>query len=221
MPGPGDQARFRYPSDAILLVQGGHTVGAWLSFNSRSIGPSVKMKTLQDLTGLTFDQWVVQKGYFSDNGKNSDLAELSPTEVLDNFFAAINQGNKTRAVACLSPRNLLESLTNNLEPGRLYNNGFSLRNSLVENIVEGKPISYKLFDPEHTAVELKEVGDRKKVEIYVSLHLKWRDAVFNTPNGMSGRFALLYKFENGWKLDGLEQGLRTKVISLIDKYINI
>ena len=206
LPGPGDQAQYSYPSDLIMLVRDGKTVGAWLSFNTRSIGPSVRKKTLQDLTGLTFDQWSAREGYFSDAGKNSDLAALSPTEVIAAFFTAIDQGNKTRAVACLTPQNLLGSLTDNLEPGRLYNNGFSTGNSLVENIIEGEPISYKLLDPDHPSVELNEVGNRQKIEVYATLRLKWRDAAFNTANGISGRFAVLYKEENGWKLDGLGTG---------------
>ena len=206
LPGSGDNARFKYPSNAILLVQDGHTVGAWLSFNTRSIGPSVRKRTLQELTGLAFEQWVARERYFTDTGRNSDLAGLAPTEVMDTFFAAINQGDKTRAVACLSPQNLLESLTMNLDTGHLYNQGFNQNNSMVENIIEAKPISYKLLDPEHLAIEIKEVGNRKRVEIAVNLYIKWRDPVFNTSDGKSVRFAILDRYENGWKLDGFGTG---------------
>lgn len=207
LPGQGDNAVFQYPTNAILLVQEGKTVGAWLSFNIVGIGPSVRKKTLQDLTGLTFEQWADRQGYFSDAGSNSDLEGFSPTEVIDNFFSAINRGDKTRAVACLSPRDLLESLTVNLGPGRLYNQGFGENNSFVENIVEGNPISYELYEPGGYINKLEEVGNRKNIGVAVKLKsFKWRSPAVDSPEGECTMFAVLTKYKNGWKLDGLSTG---------------
>lgn len=207
LPGQGGNAGFQYPSNVILLVQEGKTVGAWLSFNTVSIGPSVRRKTLEDLTGLAFEQWVDQQDYFFDAGGNGDLEGLSPTEVVDNFFSAINKGDKARAVACLSPRGLLGALTVNLPSGCLYNNGFGHNNSLVENIVEGNPISYELYEPGVPVNKLKEVGDRKYIGVAVKLkNLKWRDPAVDFSEGECTRFAALTKYKNGWKLDGLGTG---------------
>ena len=207
LPGSGEQAKFSYPSNAILIVENRQVVGAWLAFNIQSIGPSVKKRTLDEVTGLSFEEWVKREQYFNTSGTNSDLASLSPTQVVDIFFDSINKGDKVRANACLTPQSLLESLTMNLEPGHLYNDGFSQNNSLVENIVKGKPIAYRRFlDPEKPAVEIQELGERKKIEIVVDLELEWRDPAFNTPEGKSTRFAVLKKFDNGWKLDGLGTG---------------
>lgn len=207
LPGSGEQAKFNYPSNAILIVENRQIVGAWLAFNIQSIGPSVKKRTLDEVTGLSFEEWVKREHYFNTSGTNSDLASLSPTQVIDIFFDSINKGDKVRANACLTPQSLLESLTMNLEPGHLYNDGFSQHNSLVENIVKGNPIAFRRFlDPEKPAVEIKELGERKKIEIVVDLELEWRDPVFNTPEGKSTRFAVLEKFDNGWKIDGLGTG---------------
>ena len=126
--------------------------------------------------------------------------------MIDTFFDAINEGDKTRAYGCLSPQYLLESLTMNLEPGRLYNDNFSQRNSLVENIVEGQPIAYRLLDPENPTVEVKELENREKVMIEVSLEIQWQAAVLNTPDGKETRFAVLKKYHNGWKLGSLGTG---------------
>lgn len=42
LPGSGAQESFSYPSNAILIVENRQVVGAWLAFNTQSIGPSVK-----------------------------------------------------------------------------------------------------------------------------------------------------------------------------------
>lgn len=205
LPGEGDNARHQYPSNAILLVQDGQVAGAWLSFNTVCVGPSVTKKTLQDLTGFTFEQWVDRQPYFSDAGSNSDLEGLSPTEVIDSFFSAINKGDKVRAVACLSPQTLLESLTVNLEPNLLYNQGFNRDNSQIENLVEGNPISYELYEPGSYSV--KEIGNLKSIGIAVRLkNIKWRDPAYDIPEENSIMFTTLTKYKNGWKLDGLATG---------------
>lgn len=207
LPGSGDSARFQYPSNAILLVKDGQVAGAWLALNIASIGPSVTKKTLQDLTGLTFEQWVDRQPYFSDAGSNSNLEGLSPTEVVDTFFSAINKGDKSRAVACLSPQTLRESLTVNLVPGHLYHQGFNQDNSIVENLAEGNPASYELYDPERPVNKLKEIGNRKQIGVEVKLkNIKWLDPSVDNPEGNTTRFARLTKYKNGWKLDGLGTG---------------
>lgn len=132
---------------------------------------------------------------------------LGPTQVIDTFFDSINKGDKIRAYACLSPQSLLESLTVNMEPGHLYHDGFNQNNSMVENIVKGKHIEYRrLYDPENHTMEIKDLGERKNVGIEVNLELEWKHPAFNTADGKSTRFAILKKYDNGWKLEGLGTG---------------
>ena len=207
LPGSGTQASCNYPSNAILIVENGQVVGAWLAFNTQTIGPSVKKRTLSEITGLGFEEWVKHQHYFETSGTNADLASLSPTQMIDTFFDSINKGDKIRAYACLSPQSLLESLTVNLEPGHLYNDGFSQNNSLVDNIVKGKPIEYqRVYDPENHTIEIKDLGERKKVGIEVNLEIEWKHPAFNTLDGKSTRFAILDKYNNGWKLYELGTG---------------
>jgi hypothetical protein len=207
LPGSGTQSIFSYPSNVILIVDNKQVVGAWLAFNTQSIGPSVRKRTLSDITGLSFEEWVKREHYFEASGTNADLASLSPTQVIDTFFDSINKGDKVRAYACLSPQRLLESLTVNSEPGHLYNDKFSQNNSLVENIVKGKPAEYlRVYDPENHLVEIKELGERKKIGIEVNLEIQWKNPAFNDSDGKSTRFAILDKYNNGWKLYELGTG---------------
>jgi hypothetical protein len=203
LPGTGEEARFHYPSNVVLLVKGQQVAGAWLAFNVTGIGPSVQKHDLQEITGLTFEQWVEREKYFADPGANADLAGLSPTQVLSAFFEAIDKGDKVRANACLSPQSLLDCLTMNLEPGnlqpgRLYNPGFGKNNSLVESIVQARPLFYGKAPGNQTSQTTEEIA--------VHLYIQWADAVFNTPGNVQTLFAIMEKDANGWKLDSLGTG---------------
>ena len=120
LPGEGEQSQFKYPSDLILLVDDKKVVGAWLNFNKWSIGPSIKKHSLLDISGLAYEEWIAGEGLFSSVGKNADIASLEPIDLLKAFFKAINEGDKDRANACLSPIELRSSLTVNLEKDHLY-----------------------------------------------------------------------------------------------------
>lgn len=205
LPGYDEQSKYTYPSKVTILVKDNNTVGAWLNFNVNSIGPSVNKKSLEDITGLSFDKWVERENYFSDYGQNGDLEKLSPKEVIEVFFDSINKGDKTRAISCLGHYSLLQSLTTNKDNNKLYNPNFSNNNSMVYNIVEGRPISYKLLDPDDLS-ELQEIGDRKTIEFAMEMYIKWKDDIFNSPDYMETRFAILTKYKNGWKLEGFGTG---------------
>jgi hypothetical protein len=205
LPGSGEQKEFSYPSNLVLLVQSGNTVGAWLEFNIQSIGPSIKKRSLTDITGLTFEEWTEREGLFAEEGENSDLASLDHFELLDAFFQAIQDGNHTRARACLNPNALLTALTVNRQTHQLYNPDFGGENALSESIVEAKPTSYKVMDYD-TGSEIKDIGDRTTLNIVVDLYMKSLNPVFNTPDGRETRFAVLTKHANGWKIGGFGTG---------------
>lgn len=203
LPGQGDQSKFSYPSYAILLVENQKVKGAYLCFNRTEIGPSVKKHYIKDITGLAFEEWVQKENLFSDMGSNGDLSSLEPVDLLKAYFKAIDDGNKVRAYSCLSPVQMLSSLTMNPDKKQLYNSGFSSNNSMVENIISASPLSFKLMDPD-TLKEIQEMGNRTRIKVAVTADIKWRDNA--SPGGREIRFAILTKYKNGWKLEGLGTG---------------
>ena len=205
LPGEGDSSIYSYPTNVILLVTDNTTVGAWLNFNVNNIGPSINKKSFEEITGLEIHEWINQKGYFSTSSGNDDLNDLSPIEVLDEFFEAINNGNKEKALSFIGPYSQLQSLTMNKGNNVLYNSEFGNNNSMVYNIVEAKAHSYKLLDPE-SLEEIDKVGDRSKIELAVEMHLVWKNEEFNTPNNNTIRFPILVKYSNGWKIEGFGTG---------------
>lgn len=163
-------------------------------------------RKLEEITGESFEEWLKAEGYFTESGTNSDLAHLDPVKVIKAFLAAINEGDKTRANACLSPKALLSTLTMNREPKCLYNPGFGPNNSLVENIISGRLLSWKFYDPKEPAKEAREIGDRQTIGVAAQMELRWREDAFNTPSGRTTRFFILSKSYLGWKIDGLGTG---------------
>ncbi|MCL4424001.1 MAG: DUF4830 domain-containing protein [Firmicutes bacterium] len=207
LPGKGPNSQYRYPSNVVLLLREDKVVGAWLEFNSLDIGPSVRKRDLEEIAGKSLEEWLKDEGYFYDDGKNADLADLGPVEVVKAFLGATNAGDKRRANACLSPRFLISALTMNREPASLYNRGFTPSNSIVENIRSGKLLSWKFYDPEEPAQEIKNLGDRQKIGVVAELgDLQWRDEAFNTPSGRGIRFFILAKTYLGWKIEGIGTG---------------
>lgn len=206
LPGQGEQSKFTYDSDVILLVDSQKVVGAWLAFNRWTIGPSVNKRYLEDITGLGFSEWVEKKGLFSDMGINRDLVKLDPVGLLKAFFKAVTDGDKKRAYCCMDPQELLESLTVNKQVNCLYNPGFGQNNSMVENIVKAVPKSFNVADVMNHYKEISKVTDQKALEVTVTLNIQWRDDAFNTPEGDAIRFTNMRKYKTGWKLWGLGTG---------------
>lgn len=205
LPGEGENEAYTYPANATLLVSDHLTVGAWLNFNVSNVGPSINKKSFRDITGLEIHEWIEQEGYFAASDDREETGDLSPTEVLDAFFDAINDGDRERAISFLGPYAQLQSLTVNKEDDALYNPEFGSHNSLVYNIVEAAALSYRMLDPESLET-IDDIGDRTEIEFALDMHLVWQDEAFNTPDGKAVRFPLLHKYGSGWKIEGFGTG---------------
>lgn len=200
---------FRYPSNVVILRDDDQIKGAWLMFNTGSIGPSLGMNDFETITGKAFENWVWDEGILVLT--TSYLP--SPEATIQNFFSAIQSGDKQNANACLTPSSLLSSLTSNLNRSeRLYHEGFNADNSLVENIISATDVeiisyygnqSLKPIENDQAYFDAMPLGTRIGVEI--SLKLKWRENQFNV-EGKDTRFGVLQKTPYGWKFDGLGTG---------------
>lgn len=205
LPGRGQQNEFKYPSKVVLLVNDNQVAGAWLTFNSWGVGPSVKLNYLEDITGLSYEDWFYQQNLLTKTEKNQDLKSMGPVEVLDAFCKAIEAGDAVRVNACMSPKSMLDSLTVNLPENALYHPDYNRSNSFIGNLLEAKLLSYRLMDSD-TKKEINSIGNRTKVEIDATMQIKWADEAFNSPDGKDSRFAVMQKYPDGWKLLGLGTG---------------
>ncbi len=200
---------FIRPANAVVLRESGKIKGAWLMYNTMVIGPSLDQHYLEDITGKTFNDWVWDEGVIFL--QTSYLP--SPDATLRIFFEAINSGDKKIANTCLSPSYMLQSLTMNQDFSKgLYQDGFKIDNSLVENIVSATDIGIVSYFDNKT---MQPIEDREAfydampigthIEIELLLNLVWQDDMFNS-EGKQTRFAVLEKTRYGWKFEGLGTG---------------
>jgi hypothetical protein len=201
IPGDGDPKNKCSSNNVVLLVNNQKVVGAWIAFNQFEVGPSVKKHYLKDITGLDFEDWTQKKGLFSELGKNKDIASFPPADVVKTFFKAIDDGDKTRAYECLTPTEMLYSLTTNLgtDQGKerenlLYNLKFVKMNSRVEAMAKIKPISFILKDPKNWS-DIKNADNRTEVAVVTT----W----ININNSKDGTSVTLKKYANGWKIKSM------------------
>jgi len=200
---------FEHPINAVILRTDGQVKGAWLTYNTSVVGPSLEWDYLEDLTGKIFQEWVWDEGLFVMT--TSYLP--SPEATINAFFEAIQAGNKQKASACLTPGSFLNSLTTNHDFSKgLYHEGFNENNSMIENIVSATDVeiisyyhntTFKPVEENQAYFDAMPIGTRIGVEI--SLNLEWKESAFNA-EGKDTRFALLEKTPYGWKLDGLGTG---------------
>ena len=207
--GQDQEAAFKYPSNVVILREGDAIKGAWLTFNTSSIGPSLELDHLEAITGQTFDQWVWSEGLFVMT--TSYLP--SPDATIHAYFDAIQAGDKQKANACMTPSSFLDSLTTNLDYSKqLYHENFNANNCMAENIVRAseveivsyyEPMSIKPIENNQTYFNAMPFGTRIGVEI--ALNLEWKEPAFNA-EGVDTRFAVLEKTPFGWKIEGLGTG---------------
>ena len=200
---------FEHPTNAVVLRADGQVKGAWLTYNTSAVGPSLEWDSLEDLTGKTFEDWVWDEGIFVMT--TSYLP--SPEATINNFFEAIQTGNKQKASACLTPGSFLNSLTTNHDFSKsLYQTNFNENNSMVENIVSATDVeivsyyhntTFKPVENNQAYFDAMPIGTRINAEI--SLNLEWKLSAFNS-EGKDTRFVTLEKTPYGWKMDGLATG---------------
>jgi hypothetical protein len=207
-------SRFTRPADVVILRAENQIVGAWLMYNIGTVGPSLEGKSMEAITGMNFDNWLINEGIFKNPTEFSALETQSPFEVLEVYIDSVDRGNLRKANACLTPGSLAQSLTMNLFPssGKLYHSDFNEDNSATDNIVSASDLEIvRIFDPntlepiDRTKIRVAMLdGDR--IEIEVRLNLEWKQEAFNNPGEKSTRFAILKKYPFGWKLDGFGTG---------------
>ena len=200
--GRGPDLKYKYPSKLILLVNNKNVVGAWYSFNNTTIGPSLNHNYIEQITGMPYETWLEKENLFTNLGENNDLLNLEPTDVIKAFCKAINDGNKKRALSCLTPKSIQQSLTMNLHnTNGLFHLNFNSDNSLVHSLLNCNiQNNFKILDPDCPTKILNSTNNITKIEVSVTLDAKWVNATFN---GSSTKYIIMEKHSSGWKIDSI------------------
>lgn len=149
---------------AVVVRAEGRIVGAWLDHGSRS--QSLKGRTLEDVTGKSFDDWVTSLIDPTDPMEQR-LSKMSPEEIIETYFSSIDRKDYTMAHACESRSRLMGYLTSNSGLGCrcLYSEGF-----LDESGVDlGNYISVKVLQVTRADGQGAYVADGSGVKYQVRL----------------------------------------------------
>ncbi|HZK24128.1 MAG TPA: DUF4829 domain-containing protein [Oscillospiraceae bacterium] len=106
---------------AVIVHHADKIIGAWLDAGRHyGFACSLDGKTLEEVTNKSWDQWIVSHIDY-DDPLEKELALKSPEDIIQTYYAAINNKDDKRAYACLSRENLSSYLFSNLDNYYLMN----------------------------------------------------------------------------------------------------
>lgn len=188
---------FTNAADLILLVKSNRVAGAYLTnvdaAVGRTLGPSVRMKYFDDITGMDFDEWADNSNLFSDNCSN--YKNYNPEEIIKEFCKDINENNKKKASAFLSYSVKLKALNENVPDNLLYNKEYNFLNSQFGNIERADYKNNIIYLGGESSNPIDKIGNRKEIQVYVIIDFKLKNDI-----GQFYHFCKMYKTKNGWKL---------------------
>lgn len=107
---PYDDAR------GIAITVNGYVIGAWIDAGTYlDLACALDGRTLQDITGLTWGQWLVETGVVNTENKlEKSIATISPEQIVHAYYEAINEHNYSLAYAYFTREELVGYLFANM-----------------------------------------------------------------------------------------------------------
>jgi hypothetical protein len=139
---------------AIVVKNGNEIIGAFISSGRHSAftACSLKGNRFEDVTGLAINQWITNM--VTADQTESELSQLEPEKVIEEYFKALNQKDERMALYCMWKGSLLEKLTANMPNEGLFMESSYLplsgsnwgAKSVFDNLKSVKLIEVKLLD---------------------------------------------------------------------------
>lgn len=108
----------------VVVRSEGNIIGAWLALGRHyCFACSLKGHTLEDITGKGFEEWAT---FLIDTNDPMEqrLSTMTPEQILETYYTAIDQKDYTTAHACESRKLLLGYIASNMDDRLLHNDGF-------------------------------------------------------------------------------------------------
>lgn len=189
---------------AVVVRSEGKIIGAWLALGRHhTFACSLEEHTLEEVAGKTFDDWVVAL-IDPNDPLEEELSAMSPEEVLEAYYSAIDRKDYATAHACESRSNLLRYLATNMDNDRLYNDGFGEESGRGL----GNFISVKFLGATRAEeFERAEAGYGGMRCYYVSVE-QYRKVLAGGPDGQAGYFVSMKQEtpKTGWRINAIGTG---------------
>jgi len=185
----------------IVVKKGGKIIGAFISAGRHSTlnACSLNGNSFEKVTGKTFNEWLEEM--VRPDEIEARLAKLTPEQVIEEYFTALDKKNIEVAKRCISKKTLLESLTVNMENSELFNE------SLVLPLAGGGIGAKSNFDNLKSAkllkVELIEEPDKYTKIFRVTVDLKYKKEVILSNGKQDWDCHMIYETpQTGWRIEG-------------------
>ncbi len=190
---------------AVIVHYGEEVVGAWLDMGRHyAFACSLNGRTMEAVTQKQWEEWI--PGVINpEDPVEQRLAELTPEEIIHEYYAALDRGDHAAAYACLSRRNLSSYLFSNMDNDLLYNQSYEdnfLGSSGLSNITAAEVLKIERWE------DLEEMHYPPGTQVYeVNVNLEVKIPV-TYESGPQTRFISLSKETpaTGWRIDAIGTG---------------
>lgn len=186
----------------IVVKNGGKIIGAFISAGRHSAfnACSLKGNSFEKVTGQTLYEWLADR--IERDGIEKRLSELEPEQIIEEYFAALDQKNVETARYCISKKTLLENLTINMPKDELFNerNGLPLTDANIgAKSSFDNPKSAKLLK-----TELIKEPDKNTKVFRVTVDLQYNEEWTVSNGEQYWDCRMVYESpQTGWKIEGL------------------
>ncbi|NLB51861.1 MAG: DUF4829 domain-containing protein [Syntrophomonadaceae bacterium] len=184
----------RMNARGIVLKHGDEIIGAYIDAGRHnSFACSLDRKSLQDITGKEWDEWVTDHINYN-NELETKLSKMKPEEVIRQYYDAMNSHDQKMQFACMTRQNLCNYLSSNMDNNRLINQGFN------DVFIDGEQNvkSAKLLDVQ----EMSGIDNGSgTVEYAVTVDYQFKKEI-TSASGEQPRFIILKKEsdQSGWRI---------------------
>lgn len=184
----------RMNARGIVLKYEGEIIGAYIDAGRHnSFACSLDRKNLKDITNMEWVNWITD--YINYNNElEIKLSKMSPEEIINEYYDAIDKHDSKREFACKTRQNICDYLAANMDNNILINEGFEDGYSDGSTNVK----SAKFIDLE----KLGDMGNPKcAVEYSVTIDFKFKEEITSS-SGIQPRFIILKKEseKSGWRI---------------------
>jgi beta-lactamase regulating signal transducer with metallopeptidase domain len=188
-------------SRGIVVKKGGEIIGAFISAGRHSVynACSLKGNSFEKVTGQTLYEWLADK--IERDSIEKKLSELEPEQIIEEYFAALNQKDAEAAGYCISKKTLLGNLTINMRNEELFNERIGLP------LTDAGIVAPSSFDNLESARLLKvelieETGENAKI-FRVTVDLQYNKELSIGSGEQYWDCGMVYESpQTGWKIEG-------------------
>ncbi len=189
-------------SRGIVVKKDGKIIGAFISAGRHSAfnACSLKGNSFEKVTGKTLYQWLADM--VKADSIEDRLSRMSPEQVIEEYFTALDNKNANVAGYCISKKTLLGSLTSNMLNNDLFNERVGL--PLAGAGIGAASIFDNLKAVKLLKVEPIDEADKDTKIFRVTVNLKYKKELTISNGEQTWDCHMVYETpQTGWKIEGI------------------